>query len=925
MNICDKIYTDLNLQRMGCGLVDKYQTLEHYFGYKSFRNGQEKLIDGIISGNDVLGIMPTGAGKSICYQIPALMLSGITLVISPLISLMKDQVSALVQSGISAAFINSTLTPRQSELALSRASDGIYKIIYVAPERLLTNSFINFAQNADISMVVVDEAHCVSQWGQNFRPSYLKIAEFVESLSRRPITAAFTATATDRVRDDIINLLKLNSPEITTTGFDRSNLYFEVNKPNDKFIALTSYLSMNRGKSGIIYCSTRKLVEEVADRLNESGWNVGKYHAGMPDSERSHVQDLFIRDECPVIVATNAFGMGIDKSNVSFVVHYNMPKNMESYYQEAGRAGRDGEPAECILLYSGQDVNINKFLIEKSFENNTEFDEETAEILQANELELLKQMTFYSTSKYCLRKFMLRYFGEYTEYENCGNCSNCTQPHTDFESRDITLEAQKVLSCIKRMNENQTKWVIIDILRGTQNNRVELCGGNKQSTFGIMKENTSREIEIIIDSLINSKYITENSEGKLSWGINARGVIYSGMRATMKAYKTDDIQQQIADEKKIGKNANPELLGRLKELRRKVAELNGVPAFVIFSDATLRDMAAKMPTNEAQFQTIYGVGRVKTEKFGRKFMDEIEKFLEESGVDNKPKKKGGKSTANKAKNTPSIHLAKDENGNYILPLDVDSDLFTSLQSLRADLSSDFGIQSNTLVTTDALAQISSEKPVTLAELKKMGILPPRTEIICGDEFIRTVRAHLKKQGMDINELCDCEINPDPTLLGVLKALRSKISNCIHTPQNRIISTPTLEKMSEIKPVTRSQLVEKIHLGNSKCLVFGQAFVQKIREYLGETELPDGFDGAPQADRVLFLRLADLRHSYALKENKSDLTIMSDYTLYDLCIKKPQNEENFRTVYGIGEFKSVKYCAEFTKCIIEYLSRPWNNK
>ncbi len=903
--------------------MDKYQTLEHYFGYKSFRNGQENLIDGILSGRDVLGIMPTGAGKSICYQIPALMFDGITLVISPLISLMKDQVSALVQSGVSAAFINSTLTPRQSELALYRAANGIYKIIYVAPERLLTNSFLNFAQSANISMVVVDEAHCVSQWGQNFRPSYLKIAEFVKSLSRRPITAAFTATATKRVRDDIIELLQLDSPEVTTTGFDRSNLYFEVSKPKDKFTALTSYLSMNRGKSGIIYCSTRKLVEEVADRLNENGWNVGKYHAGMSDNERSRMQDMFIRDDCPVMVATNAFGMGIDKSNVSFVVHYNMPKNMESYYQEAGRAGRDGEPAECILLYSGQDVNINKFLIEKSFENNSEFDEDTAETLKANELELLKQMTFYSTSKYCLRKFMLKYFGEYTEYENCGNCSNCTQPHTDFESRDVTIEAQKILSCIKRMGEKQNKWVIIDILRGADNNRVELCGGSKQSTFGIMKDSTSREIEIIIDSLVGDKYITEDPDGALGWGMNARGVIYSGMRVTMKTHKVDDVHKQIADEKKIGANANPELLERLKELRKKVAAMNGVPAFIIFSDATLRDMAEKMPTSEAQFQSIYGVGRVKTEKFGRKFIDEIESFLAENGTVEKPKKKrdsGKKKSANKAPNSPSIHLSKDEKGSYILPPEVNGDLFAALRTLRADLSSDFGIQSNSLASTDALAQISAEKTVTLAGLQKLGILPPRTELICGDEFIHTVRRHLEKQGAEISEECDCPITPDPTLLDILKALRSKISDCIHTPQNRIISTPTLEKMSELKPVTRSQLVEKIYLGNSKCLVFGQAFVEKIREYVGETDLPDGFDGAPQADGELFMRLAELRHKHALREDKSDISIMSDYTLYDLCIKKPHNEEDFRTIYGIGEFKSAKYCAEFTKFIAEYLKK-----
>lgn len=909
--------------------MDKYQALEHYFGYKSFRDGQEKLIDGILSGKDVLGIMPTGAGKSICYQIPALLFKGITLVVSPLISLMKDQVSALVQSGVSAAFINSTLTPKQSELALCRAEKGIYKIIYVAPERLETNSFLEFAKKADISMVVVDEAHCVSQWGQNFRPSYLKIAEFVRLLNKRPVTAAFTATATDRVRDDIINLLELKSPEVTTRGFDRSNLYFEVIKPKDKFTALLSYLSMNRGKSGIVYCATRKLVEEVADNLNENGWNAGKYHAGMSDRDRSSAQDLFIRDERPIMVATNAFGMGIDKSNVSFVVHYNMPKNMESYYQEAGRAGRDGEPAECILLYGGSDVRLNRFLIEKSFENSDEFDEQTAEALKSNELELLKQMTFYSTSKYCLRRFILKYFGERPDFENCGNCSNCTQPHTDFETHDITVETQKILSCLKRMGERQTKWVIIDILRGVENNRVELCGGNKQSTFGIMRSVSSREIEIMIDSLIGDKYINEGGDGVLSWGMNARGVIYSGMRVTLKIHKTDEVQRQIADEKKIGENANPELLGRLKELRRKVADMNGVPAFVIFSDATLRDMSAKMPTNEAQFQSVYGVGRVKTEKFGRKFMDEIEKFCAESGsasklseyrteAEHKEKShKAKKSSENKAVNSPEIHLNKGEDGNYILPPEVDGDLFASLRTLRADLSSDFGIQSQSLASTDALAQICADKPCTLAKLHEMGILPIRTELICGDTFVCAVRKHAERAGEKISEECDCNISPDDTVLEKLKELRKKISDYVYTPQNRIISTPTLEKMSELKPVTRSQLVEKIHLGNSKCLIFGQVFVDEIRKCTGETDLPDGFEGAPTADDTLFLRLAELRHKYALRQEKSDISVMSDYTLYDMCIKKPQNEEDFRAVYGIGEFKSNKYGADFIKCISDY--------
>ena len=906
--------------------LGKMETLEHYFGYKSFRDGQEPIIDAILSGCDAVGIMPTGAGKSICYQVPALMHDGITLVISPLISLMKDQVSALVQSGVSAAFINSTLTPRQSEIALYRAANGIYKIIYVAPERLTTPSFLQFALNADISMVVVDEAHCVSQWGQNFRPSYLKIAEFISSLPKRPVAAAFTATATDKVKRDIVNLLGLHSPMMTATGFDRPNLYFEVLKPKDKFTALTSFLTLNRGKSGIIYCATRKLVEEVSDRLTEEGWNAGKYHAGMTDTERNSAQELFIKDERPVIVATNAFGMGIDKSNVSFVVHYNMPKNMESYYQEAGRAGRDGQPAECILLYSGQDVRINRFLIEKSFEDNTDMDEETAEKLKANELELLKQMTFYCSSKYCYRKFILKYFGERPDYENCGNCSNCTQSHTDFASRDITTEAQKILSCVKRMNESQTRWVIIDILRGTLNNRVELCGGNRQSTFGIMSDSGSREIDKIIDSMIADRYISEAPDGILSWGTGARGVIYSGMRVTIKEHTSSD-GDGTRREDRIGLNADPELLSRLRSLRSKVAQIKGVPAYVIFNDASLRDMAEKMPTNEAQFQALYGVGIVKTEKFGRTFMDEIKDFISERSITrtidselpmSPVKKKSTRTRHGKAPNKPDVHLTKDDNGHYILPQGADSDMFAALRTLRADLSSDYCIQSNVLASTDALAQICIDKPVTLEKLRSMGILPPLTLEYCGGDIVRTVRKILCDHGKTIAEESDCELSPDMKLFGQLMKLCHHLNGRIYTPLNRIISEPTLKKMCDMKPVTRFQLMEKTHIGNSKCLVFGKIFVDAIRHYTGNCAEPDGFEGAPDIDRELFVRLAQLRHTFAVRDDKTDLSVMSDYTLYDICVRLPRNDEDFRSVYGIGEFKSGKYAPEVIACVADYL-------
>ena len=905
--------------------MNKAETLAHYFGYTSFREGQEPVIDRLLSGGDAVGIMPTGAGKSICYQIPALMMEGITLVISPLISLMKDQVSALVQSGVSAAFINSTLTLRQSDLALYRAANGFYKIIYVAPERLTSPSFLDFALHADISMVVVDEAHCVSQWGQNFRPSYLKIADFIQSLPQRPVAAAFTATATEKVKNDIVNLLGLQSPMVTATGFDRPNLYFEVVRPKDKFAALTSFLSLNRGKSGIIYCATRKLVEEVCDRLTGEGFRAGRYHAGMSDAERNSAQELFIRDECPLIVATNAFGMGIDKSNVSFVVHYNMPKNMESYYQEAGRAGRDGQPAECILLYSGQDVRINTFLIEKSFEDNTELDEETAGVLKANELELLKQMTFYCNARYCYRKFILKYFGEHPDFENCGNCSNCTQAHTDFEAKDVTTQAQKILSCIKRMNESQTRWVIIDILRGQVNNRVELCGGTRQSTFGIMKDCSSREIDRIIESMIGDRYIAESPDGILRWGNAARGVIYSGMRVTVREQAAPDEGRRKEDS--IGLGADPELLDRLRKLRAKVAALKGVPAYVIFTDASLRDMAEKMPSSEAQFRAVYGVGSVKTEKFGRAFMDEIADFMAGKGIAPKSDpetlsvsrraRAGTRTRMGGAPNKPSVHLSKDEDGRYLLPPEADGELFAALRTLRADLSSDFGIQTNSLASTDALGQLSIEKPLTLNALRNEGILPPTTVEYCGREIVITIRRHLSAKGESVGEKCDFEIHPDETLLAALKSLRDGISRKIHTPPSRVISDMTLAKMAEVKPVTRFQLMEKLHIGQSKCLVFGRAFLGAVRQYTGDQSQPDGFEGAPEADEGLFVRLAELRHRFAVKENKTDLTVMSDYTLFDICIKRPANDEDFRMIYGIGEFKSQKYAAAFIEAVRQY--------
>ncbi len=425
------------------------QVLKQYFGYDKFREGQEKIIHSILEGKDALGIMPTGAGKSICYQVPALMLEGITLVISPLISLMKDQVSALNQAGIHAAFINSSLSFRQTLLALRYAKEGRYKIIYVAPERLETEEFLDFALQSPISMLTVDEAHCISQWGQDFRPSYLKIMDFVVKLPKRPIISAFTATATKEVREDIICILNLENPEILLTGFDRKNLYFSVQTPKNKYQTILEYIKINPNKSGIVYCSTRKNVEDVTERLQKDGISVTKYHAGLSDEERQHNQDEFIYDQKQVMVATNAFGMGIDKSNVRYVLHYNMPKNMESYYQEAGRAGRDGTPAECILFYSGQDVITNQYFIEMEKENE-EMDEEAKKLVRERDKERLKRMTFYCFTNDCLREYMLRYFGEYGS-NYCGNCSNCM---TQFEEVDVTEISRDIIGCVLKVGRD---------------------------------------------------------------------------------------------------------------------------------------------------------------------------------------------------------------------------------------------------------------------------------------------------------------------------------------------------------------------------------------------------------------------------------------------------------------------------------------
>lgn len=597
--------------------LDKFAVLKEFFGYSSFRNGQEDIIDNILSGHDVLGVMPTGAGKSLCYQVPALMLSGVTIVISPLISLMKDQVQALSQNNISAAFINSTLSYREVNNVFNSAVLGKYKIIYVAPERLGVPEFLELMDKIDVSMVAVDEAHCVSQWGQDFRPSYLEVCEFIRRFKRRPVVSAFTATATAEVKEDIVRLLKLNSPFVLTTGYNRSNLYFGVSHPKDKYEAVVKYLNDNKGKSGIIYCVSRKLVEEVSDKLVKDGFNATRYHAGLSDKERKKNQDDFIYDVKNVMVATNAFGMGIDKSNVSFVIHYNMPKDIESYYQEAGRAGRDGSPAECILLYGGQDVVTNSFLIEHSDENNT-LTPAAQEEVKEKERERLKRMTFYCHTTDCLREYMIKYFGENTP-NFCGNCSNC---NSNFEEVDVTVEAQKILSCVYRMKERYGVKLVVDTLRGSESEKVLRLKLNSLSTYGIMKDVKEKRIRDIINFLTLNSYVfvTDSEYPVIKLGKKANDVLFHGEKLIMKMAR--EVEKPVKSEKKLA-DVDEGLFRRLKELRTEIAKREKVPAFIVFSDAALIDMCRKKPKCDFDFLDVSGVGQAKLRRYGSEFIKSI--------------------------------------------------------------------------------------------------------------------------------------------------------------------------------------------------------------------------------------------------------------------------------------------------------------
>ncbi|MDO4328427.1 MAG: DNA helicase RecQ [Lachnospiraceae bacterium] len=603
--------------------MDQYQILKQYFGYDTFREGQETLINGILEGRDVFGIMPTGSGKSLCFQIPALMMEGITLVISPLISLMKDQVGNLNQAGIHAAYLNSSLTTNQYFKALDFARQGRYPIIYVAPERLMTDSFLDFALNTKISMVAVDEAHCISQWGQDFRPSYLKIVEFIKRLPVRPIVSAFTATATQEVRDDVIDILELQNPTVITTGFDRSNLFFGVMTPKDRYGAIRNYLETHPRQSGIIYCLTRKNVEEVCERLIKDGFAATRYHAGLSDGERRKNQEDFIYDRVPIICATSAFGMGIDKSDVRFVLHYGMPKNLEEYYQEAGRAGRDGEPSECILYYAGQDVITNQLFIENN-KDNEEMDEITQELVKERDRERLKKMTFYCFTNECLRDYILKYFGEYGS-NYCGNCSNCL---TQFEEVDITDAAKAMIGCVESSRQRYGVTVIIDTLHGANTAKIRQYGMDQNPYYGELAKVPAYKLRQIMNYLQLQEYlaVTNDEYAVVKLTANSRKLIEAGEPLFMKMAKE---QERVPKADRKGRkrkgsvsldDRDESLFEKLRTLRMEIAREEKVPPYIVFSDKTLTHMCVVKPKNKQEMLTVSGVGEFKYEKYGARFL-----------------------------------------------------------------------------------------------------------------------------------------------------------------------------------------------------------------------------------------------------------------------------------------------------------------
>lgn len=686
------------------------EILEKYYGYKSFRKGQDEIIENILKGKDVLAIMPTGGGKSVCYQVPAMLLEGVTLVVSPLISLMKDQVDAIRGMGIDGVYINSSLSTVEFNSILDGIKQNKYKIIYIAPERLDSNEFINAITQGNISQIAIDEAHCVSQWGHDFRSSYRRIAGFINKLEVRPIVTAFTATATQEVKSDIINQLALQDPIVFLTGFDRENLSININKSGSKRNYLLRYVEDNKDQCGIIYASTRKEVDAVYEILKDRGHLVGKYHAGLSDEIRKKNQEDFIHDRLSIMVATNAFGMGIDKSNIRYVIHYNMPQNIEGYYQEIGRAGRDGEKSECILLFAPGDIHTHKYLIEVGSES---------EDRKNNQYRKLQQMVDLVYSNGCYRNYILGYFGEVRE-KPCENCSSCLN---EGEVIDKTIDAQKVLACIYRMKRSFGATMVIDVLRGSKNKKVTQFKFHELTTHGIMKDYSNEGLKEFINTLISHGYVdsVEGTYPTLKLNAKSMKVLKSEEKVEFKEFK---MERKISD-------VNG-LFDILRELRLEISKESGIPPYMIFGDGTLREMSIKFPISKSELLDISGVGESKYEKFGERFSEVISSYVEE----------------NKIKVEKNFVEEEKEALDIAFEVSTDEELLSRLMEVRKEHAKKEKTLPHLIISKNTLKEISGRYPLTLDNLKDIGGVGKKKIDSYGKDLVSEVQGYVMEKNID---------------------------------------------------------------------------------------------------------------------------------------------------------------------------------